>query len=110
FIGAKHMEVQSVALTTVYRLPGWVVRTLPIAVLYGTLLSLGRLAKDSELTVLLSTGTPFRKVAAPILLLAALVSAACFFLNEWVVPASNQIGRASCRERGGGTVVGGGVK
>ncbi|MBO2521865.1 MAG: LptF/LptG family permease [Clostridia bacterium] len=85
----KKMEVKTVALMLVYRLPGVVVLTLPIAVLFGTLLSLGRLAKDSELTVLLSTGTPFRKVAAPILLLAALVSAACFFLNEWVVPASN---------------------
>ena len=50
-----------------YKLPSIVVPTLPIAVLFGTLLSLGRLAKDSEITVLLGTGTPFRRLAVPIL-------------------------------------------
>lgn len=85
----KRMAVKTVLLILVYRVPGVVVVTLPIAVLFGTLLSLGRLAKDSEITVLRSTGTPFWRLVIPILCLAALVSAATFLLNEWIVPESN---------------------
>ena len=70
----KKMAIETVIRMLFYRIPGVVVVTLPIAVLFGTLLSLTRLAKDSELTVFLSTGTPFRRLAAPILVLAALVS------------------------------------
>ena len=85
----KKMSIETVVRMLFYRIPGVVVVTLPIAVLFGTLLSLTRLAKDSELTVFLSTGTPFRRLAAPILVLAALVSLAAYVLNEWIVPESN---------------------
>lgn len=85
----KRMAVETVLLMLLYRVPGVVVLTLPIGVLFGTLLSLGRLAKDSEITVFLSTGTPFRRLAAPILCLAALISAAAFVMNEEIVPESN---------------------
>ena len=85
----KRMAVKTVLLMLLYRVPGVVVLTLPIAVLFGTLLSLGRLAKDSEITVILSTGTPFWRLAVPIIVLAGLISAGAFWLNEWVVPASN---------------------
>lgn len=85
----KKMPIETVVRMLMYRVPGVVVLTLPIAALFGTLLSLGRWCKDSEVTVLLGTGTPFRRLAVPILTLAALVSLAAFILNEWIVPEAN---------------------
>lgn len=85
----KKMPVETVARMLMYRVPGVVVVTLPIAALFATLLSLGRLCKDSEVTVLLGTGTPFRRLAVPILILSALVSLSAYVLNEWIVPESN---------------------
>ena len=55
----RKMPIETVGRMLMYRVPSIVVLTLPIAALFGTLLSLGRLAKDSEVTVLLGTGTPF---------------------------------------------------
>lgn len=85
----KKMPVSTVLRMLLYKLPGVVVISLPIALLFATLLSLGRLAKDSELTVLLSTGTPFRRLVLPVLFFALVVSAATFLLNERIVPAAN---------------------
>lgn len=86
----KKMPVATVAKMLFYRIPGVVIVSLPIAVLFGTLLALGRLVKDSELTTLLGTGTPFSRVAVPFIVIAALVSAGAFLLNERIVPESNQ--------------------
>lgn len=85
----KKMPVATVLRMLVYRTPAVIVVSLPIAALFGTLLSLGRLAKDSELTTLFCTGTPFRRLALPLLLMGCLVSGLALLLNEWVVPESN---------------------
>lgn len=94
----KRMEAATVAWMLIYRIPGVIVVSLPIAVLFATLISLGRLVKDSELIILLGTGTPFFRIALPFLAAAALVSAATFALNERVVPASNHRAERLFRE------------
>lgn len=85
----KRMPASTVVQMLLFRTPSVVVISLPIAALFGTLLSLGRLAKDSELTSLLGTGVPFRRLALPLLCIGALVSLCSFLLNEWIVPESN---------------------
>jgi len=85
----KRMPVPTVVQMLLFRTPSVVVISLPIAALFGTLLSLGRFVKDSELTSLLCAGVPFRRLALPLLLIGASVSLCSFFLNEWVVPESN---------------------
>lgn len=85
----KKMPVSTIVQMLIYKLPGVVVVSLPIAVLFATLLALGRLIKDSELIILLGTGTPFTRVIVPFFVAAALVSAGAFLLNERIVPESN---------------------
>ena len=85
----KKMAMTTVAQMLLYRLPSVVVVSLPIGILFATLLALGRLAKDSELTTIQGTGTPFVRIALPFFVVAALVSAANYVLNEQIVPASN---------------------
>ncbi|HEY8498331.1 MAG TPA: LptF/LptG family permease [Limnochordales bacterium] len=62
---------------------------LPIASLFGTLLSSGRLVRDGEMTVMRTAGLSVLRIGLPIVVLGALVSVGAYLLNEYVVPAAN---------------------
>jgi len=87
----KKMPASTVARMLVYKLPSVIVVSLPIAALFAALISLGRLAKDSEMKVFLCTGTSFKRLVAPVFVAALLVSGLSFVLNEKIVPASNHV-------------------
>src|SRR5690554_516706 len=73
-----------------YRIPGTAVMTLPIATLFATLLSVGRLVQDNEMTVLRGSGVSFPRLILPILVLGLLISGFTFWASEQIVPAANQ--------------------
>ncbi len=86
--------VKNVAATTVgrmllYKIPGMMVLTLPIAVLFSTLLSLGRLSQDSEMKVMRSSGVPYRRILVPVILAAFVISGITYVANERIVPWTN---------------------
>ncbi len=85
----KKVAVAEVARMLLCKLPDAVVQSLPIATLFGALLGLARLAKDSELSALRVSGVRVPRLLAPLLALAALISGLTFWLNEWVVPNMN---------------------
>ncbi len=89
-IFVKNVAAGTVFRMLMYRLPALMVMTLPIAVLFSTLLSLGRLSQDSELTVMRSCGAPFRRLVVIILLAGLGVSGLTFMVNDRVVPWANQ--------------------
>lgn len=64
--------------------------TLPYAVLLATLLTLGALARHSELTAMKAGGVSLYRVTLPLLLLALVFSFFSFLGNEYLVPYSNQ--------------------
>lgn len=94
----KKMAIDVVMKLLVYKIPSIVVISLPIAALFGTILALGRLAKDSEIVVLLGTGTPFRRLSLSLLIFAIVISGFNFILNEWIVPESNHKAETLYRE------------
>jgi LPS export ABC transporter permease LptG len=63
---------------------------IPLAVLLGTLVTIGGLTKNSELTVMRACGISLYRTAAPLLLLALLGSATLFGLEERVLAFSNK--------------------
>lgn len=86
--------VNEVAVFTVgkmlfYRIPGTVVMTLPIATLFATLLAIGRLVQDNEMTVLRGSGISFPRLIVPVLVLSILISAFTFWASEKIVPFAN---------------------
>ncbi|MEW6228337.1 MAG: LptF/LptG family permease [Bacillota bacterium] len=85
----KKIAAGAVARMLAYKLPDAVVQSLPVATLFGALLGLARLAKDSELSALRVSGVRVPRLLLPLLALAALTSALTFWLNEWVVPRMN---------------------
>lgn len=86
----KRTSFSLVMLLVYYRIPMILTDAVPAAVLFGVLLSLGRLAKDRELDVIRTSGLSFPKLIAPLVIFTFLLSTGVFFFNDYVVPAANQ--------------------
>lgn len=71
-------------------LPGQAVELMPVAVLIGTLLSLGTLAGQNELTVMRAAGMSVSRIARGALYGGLLLAVACVLLAEGVAPAAER--------------------
>lgn len=69
-------------------LPLVTVQVLPIAVLLAAILSLGHLRRFNEVTAMQSCGRSPLRITLPLLVSAALLSAAAFAVGEQVVPGA----------------------
>ncbi|MEO1131538.1 MAG: LptF/LptG family permease [Cyanobacteria bacterium J06639_1] len=63
---------------------------MPVAALFATMLTLGKLSSNSELTALRSVGVPFRRIFGPILILGLILSAISYGINDGIVPLTKQ--------------------
>jgi len=68
--------------------PGKVVEFLPLAVLLGSMLSLGSLASNSELIAMQASGITLQRMLGGVLQAALLVALVGFLLADWVLPDS----------------------
>src|SRR5215212_1200606 len=68
--------------------PGILVFTLPISLLMGTLVGLGRLSGDSELVALTASGLSRARVLRPIILLALVVALLMLYITFTLLPRS----------------------
>lgn len=84
------VPIPIVGLYYFYYLPLIVVLTTPIAMLLATMLSLGRLSKRNEIMALKGSGVTVYRILAPVLVLAALLSAANLFIGETLVPPATR--------------------
>jgi LPS export ABC transporter permease LptG/LPS export ABC transporter permease LptF len=72
-------------------LPQILALTIPMSVLLGVLIGVGRLSSDSELTALRACGISYRKVILPILALGTIGWVVCSALVHWVEPKTNYL-------------------
>ncbi len=72
----------------IYQIPGIVFQILPIGVLMATLLGLGILSRNNEITAMKANGISLYWITLPLLLLGIVASGLCFIGNEFVVPFS----------------------
>jgi lipopolysaccharide export system permease protein len=70
-------------------LPEWVVYTFPMAMLTGSLLAVGRLSGDSEVTALRTAGISLYRITWPIMFFALVLSLITFTVSELVAPYTN---------------------
>src|ERR1044071_3412651 len=68
--------------------PGILVFTLPISLLIGTLVGLGRLSGDSEIVALGASGTSRLRMLAPVVLLSLLTAAVMMYITFSLLPRS----------------------
>jgi LPS export ABC transporter permease LptF/LPS export ABC transporter permease LptG len=85
----RGVPASTVGKLLVYSLPNIVVLTLPMALLLGVLLGIGRLASDSELVALRSTGVSIFRLLRPIVLLALVLTGLNFMLMMYALPHGN---------------------
>jgi lipopolysaccharide export system permease protein len=72
-----------------YAIPQFVVLSIPMGVLLGTLLSVGRLNSDNEIVALRACGISLYRVLAPYFVVGILLSCVTFLGSEIIVPYCN---------------------
>lgn len=70
-------------------LPAFLEVTVPMALLLAILLGFGRLASDSEVVALKTSGVSLYQMTAPVLVFTILASVAAFAIAIWVRPWAN---------------------
>ncbi len=73
-----------------FSLPQFARYILPVAALTTTLLSLGLLSKFNEVTAMKACGISLYRIILPVIVLAACVSFASFYLQENILPYANK--------------------
>lgn len=68
--------------------PGMIVEFLPLAVLLGSMLSLGSLANNSELIAMQASGITIQRLLGSVLQAGLVVALLGFLLADWIVPDS----------------------
>ena len=87
-LGEGVYGLPQVAKFVALSIPGKVVEFMPIAVLLGSILSLGSLASNSEIVAMQASGVSLAKLITSLLQAAVMLALLSFLLAEWVVPAS----------------------
>lgn len=90
FLVGRRTPVALVLTLVGYRMPMLILDVVPAAVLFGVVLSIGRLARDRELDILRNSGYSLTRIAIPLLLLTLILSTLVFVWYDAVVPASNR--------------------
>ncbi len=93
-VGEGHYHVRDAFIYVVLTAPGRLLKVIPISMLLGALLALGALARNAELTAMLSLGVAERRVIGAVLLLTLPVAALLFALSEYVIPPAQQLAHA----------------
>lgn len=85
----RGLPVSAVAEILLLSIPNIVVLTIPMALLFGVLIAIGRLASDSELVALRSSGVSLLSLYRPILVVSGLLTAINMVLMVYVLPWGN---------------------
>lgn len=85
----RGLPVRTVGELLLLAMPNIVVLTIPMALLFGVLIAIGRLSSDSELVALRATGISLLSLYRPILLLSAALTALNAVLMIFVLPWGN---------------------
>ena len=76
----------------IFKLPWIVMLITPVSVLLATVFTLGKLARQNELTAFIASGTSLVRVAGPIILSALAITFFSIIFGEFVVPRANRRG------------------
>jgi len=71
-----------------FSMPGKIMEFLPLAVLLGSILSLGALAANSEIIAMQASGMSIGRLVSAVMQAAAVLAVIGFLLGDWIVPDS----------------------
>ena len=90
-VGQGNYRVGDALAYVLLTAPGRMLQVMPVTMLLAVLLSLGALARTSELTAMLSLGLSERRIVATVLRLLVPVVAVLLLLAEFVIPPAQQM-------------------
>ncbi len=67
-------------------LPAVIVMTIPMSVLFSTVMTVNKLCLTSEVTIMRACGVGIDRIARPIFIFATIMALFTFFINETIVP------------------------
>ena len=94
FVGQGHYRVTDAFLYVLLTAPSRLLQVTPMSLLLGSLLALGPLARNSELTAMLSLGISKTRIIAAVLELVAPIVAVLLLTAEFVVPSAQQLAQS----------------
>jgi lipopolysaccharide export system permease protein len=92
-LGEGNYDLLQIITYVALSLPGKVVEFMPLAVLLGSMLSLGAMASNSEIIAMQASGVSLAKLISPVLQAAVILALLNFLLADWVVPDSETYAR-----------------
>jgi lipopolysaccharide export system permease protein len=84
-----NLPVAQAAKVLLLKIPEFIAYALPISMLLATLMTYGRLTKDSEIIAFKSCGISLYRLIVPAIALSLIVTGITFVFNELVVPTAN---------------------
>lgn len=87
---SKGLGLSDIALIILYLLPSLIAYTLPIALLFGTLIAFAQLSQDGEIIAMKAAGIPTRKAFAPSILIGVVATVAVLVLQLEVSPLADR--------------------
>ncbi len=87
---ARGVPLADIGKYFLFKIPLILAQITPMATLLATMLTLGILSKNSEITVIKSCGISIYAISTPILLLCLLISLFSIATNEYLVPFTNK--------------------
>jgi len=82
-------SIGAIGFYFLWEIPAIINQITPLAVLMATLLTLGMLSRNSEMTAMRGCGISLVRITAPLLAIALLISVFTLLTGEFVVPACN---------------------
>jgi LPS export ABC transporter permease LptF/LPS export ABC transporter permease LptG len=86
----RHVPVALVGSLLLTKMPSIIVLTIPMSLLFGILIAVGRLSSDSELVAIRAAGLSLFQLYRPVLLLSAFLTLTTTYLMLEVLPRGNQ--------------------
>jgi LPS export ABC transporter permease LptG len=86
----KHIPFGTVAMINLLDAPATIVLSLPVACLFGVMLAIGQLGRQSEITAMRCGGVSLLRIMIPVLILSVLFSGVTYLLDEEIVPKASQ--------------------
>ncbi len=86
----RSLSAEAVGKLLLYSLPNIIVLTVPMSLLFGILIAVGRLSSDSEIVAMKALGISTRTIYRPVFLFSLAMFGLNLYLINFVLPKGNQ--------------------
>jgi lipopolysaccharide export system permease protein len=88
-VSQQHASLLAAIEYFLWEMPAFLLDVIPMAMLFGTLLSMGRLSGESEIAALKAGGISLLRMFLPLAIVGLIVSLVTLLIQEQVVPLAN---------------------